>query len=100
MRRYSDSALTITATGAHFSTAREIHVTLKQPYGLVDLTNVSVVSDTELIVMLSQSQTAQLKEGNAELQINYIDAQGMRRVSDVAEVNITKNLLQRVIQVE
>lgn len=97
MTRYTDSAFTITATNAHFSTAREIHITFRQAYSTLDITNVSVLGDTELIVTLTQAQTAQLREGTAELQINYIGSDGQRRASNVATVDVSKNLLQRVI---
>lgn len=50
--------------------------------------------NTTVTVSLSQLQTAQFKPGKrAQVQVNFIDADGKRNATTVREVNITQNLL-------
>ena len=99
MRRYTDAYFTITAENAHFTTGTDIHVTFGQAYRKLDIfgDNIEVLDDERLKVFLSQEQTSKLSEDDAEMQINYINAEGLREASDCAVVEVNKNLLERIL---
>lgn len=100
MVTYSDNTLTITADNSHFQTAQEIHVTFRQNYRMLDVTgdDIAVASDTELIVNLSQQQTAMLAPDTiTKLQVNYIDEYGKRKTSDVVYIPVLENLLEMIL---
>lgn len=100
MTQWTDVDFTITATGAHFTAAEEIHVTLSQLGVVVDLTGdaVGTVDDEHLQARLSQAQSGRFRPNAAiSLQVNYVDGQGERKASGIATVDCLENLLDEVI---
>lgn len=49
-------------------------------------------------VLLTQEETLSLRVGEAELQLNWLYADGTRACSDINKITITKNLLQEILQ--
>ena len=100
MTQWTDVCFTITATGAHFITAEEIHVTLSQLGRIIDLTggDVETLDDEHLQAHLSQAQSGAFRQGSPlSLQVNFIDGNGERKASGIAEISCLENLLKRVI---
>ena len=100
MTQWTDVWFTITATGAHLNSATEIHVTISQLGRTVDLTGdaVETVDDEHLQAHLTQAQSGAFWPGQAlRLQVNYIDGQGERKASGIAEVACLENLLKEAL---
>ena len=100
MTQWTDVDFTITATGAHFTAAEEIHVTFSQLGVVVDLTGdaVGTVDDEHLQAHLTQAQSGRFRQNTAiSIQINYVDGQGERKASTIATVACLENLLKEAL---
>lgn len=99
MRRYTTPTQELTVQGIDL-TDMDVYVTYMQDEcRKVTMRPEAVAYDadsgnTTVTVSLSQLQTAQFKPGKrAQVQVNFIDADGKRNATTVREVNITQNLL-------
>ena len=98
MIQYIDNPLTITVENAEFTEYNNIHVTVRQRSVLIDIADPNVIDDTHLSVSLSQADSGRLTPGAAvEVQINWLDANGMRHATAVGTATVSQNLLKRVI---
>ena len=102
MRTYTDVPVTITVDGYDMTAATNIHVTFKQGSRLVDVNDVTVGSATSLSLVLTQQQTAMFRAGTdiIEVQLNFIDANGRRKGSEIAALSADDNLLRRILHAE
>lgn len=88
-------------------TGQTVFVTIKQrPVEITktndDLTITVVTSGTkpnsEIEVLLSQEETLSLREGDAEVQVRWIGADGYADATETATFDVYKVLLERVIE--
>ena len=57
------------------------------------------VTDTNISFLLSQEETALFAENrNAEIQVNWIDDEGLRKATEIQTITIKRNLLNEVIE--
>lgn len=101
MRRYTTPTIEVTVEGVDL-TGCEIWVTLwQQGTEVTTRSGANDVaydgSDTTITVAYSQEQTARLVEGHARMQVNWMDSDGLRNATDSAVVQVTGNLLGRVV---
>lgn len=98
MRQYTDVEQTVEVEGLDLTTIRSPHITFKQGRRtLVDCTDITIDSPTELTIRLTQAQTGKLAEGNVEVELNWFDAAGKRHGSDIDIISAEKNLLDKVM---
>lgn len=101
MRRFCDVPVTITVTGYDCTAMTDIHVTFRQGDTVVDVSDVEVGSSTSLSLTLTQAETRQFVAGaGCNVQLNYIDANGLRKASDIANLGVDDNLLRRILNHE
>lgn len=103
MRRYTTPTLPMTVpvdlTGA------EIHVTIKQGARKIQKTGTDIVSvwdaesgKTTLSVTLTQEETGAFIAGRkAEVQVNWIFADGTRDATNIKPIDVSENLIAEVI---
>ena len=74
------------------------YVTLSDGRGKVTKTGDALtVSEKEIDVTLSQEDTLKLKVGRAEIQANWVYANGLRGGSEISYVMLSKQLLDEVL---
>lgn len=101
MRRFCDVPVTITVTGYDCTAMQEIHITFRQGDMEIDITDVTVGSSSSLSLILTQEQTEKFKYGaDVFAQLNYIDANGLRKASDIVKIGVYDNLLRRILSHE
>ena len=100
---FTDDTITIRVKGVNFTSANEVKVTFRQGKTIHTFDTPSLSFNGEYItVQLTQEDTAKFKptgDYNAEkclAIVNWFD-QTMRKGSTVVEINVEKQLLQRVI---
>lgn len=57
-----------------------------------------VIEGQTISVFLTQQETLSFKVGRAELQLNWLYADNTRACSEIAYVDITRNLLKEILQ--
>ena len=75
---------------------QEVHFTLVQ--NRTKINKVVTPTDGKTVeVELSQAETLNLTDGSAEIQLNWIDANGKRGATYVSTVRVDKQLLNEVL---
>lgn len=103
MRRYTTPVLRLYVSGHDFTNA-EAHVTIRQKCLEFEIVADSVTYDPEedrttLLVPLTQEQTGMLDPRNpAKVQVNFVWPDGARNATTVRSVNVSDNLLDRVVE--
>lgn len=83
-------------SGIDLTEAQEVHFTLRQNKYSID--KIVVPTDSKTVeVTLSQAETINLKEGGAEIQLNWIYADGKRGATYVSPVRVDRQLLSEVL---
>ena len=81
------------------SLAANIYFSLKQGKVEIQKENDSLVVDGQTVsVYLTQAETLQLSAGSAQLQLNWTYTDGSRACTNVATVQVTSNLLKKVVE--
>lgn len=75
----------------------EVHFTLVQGKNNIIDKIVTPTDSKTVEVTLSQEDTINLKDGIAEIQLNWIDASGNRGATYVSTIRIDKQLLNEVL---
>ena len=101
MTRWTDDDLILTVN--RDLTGKEPYVTISQLRTKLTIDynhlGMSVSNNvTTLVVSLSQLQTSQFAVGVAEIDVNYIGSDGKRKHNNIDKIEITRNLLERVIE--
>lgn len=83
-------------------TDKTVYVTIKQDSAVITKTGeqLDVTADSEgttIAVTLTQRDTLQLHEGKAEVQVRFIDSDGVALATNRADLTVDKVLLERVI---
>ena len=81
-------------------TGCDVYVSYEQGLASVDILADDVVfdgNDTLVTVSLTQLQTSKFRVGKADVQINWVYFDGVRNGTTVKQVEITPNLLKRVV---
>lgn len=98
MTTYTDLPITIRVTGYDMTAADNIHVTFRQGAVVVVVTDITVDSATQITLVLTQWQTGRFKgDKPIEVNINFFDANGLRKASKTATIGVDSNLLERII---
>ena len=75
----------------------EVHFTLVQYRTEID--KIVTPTDSKTVeVTLTQEETLNLKDGAAEIQLNWIDANGKRGATYVQTIRVDKQLLNEVLE--
>lgn len=99
MRRFTDKPLTIMVDGFDLSTVTNIHVTMRQPGIVVDITDVTVLENT-ICVHLTQEQTGKFSANHPlKIMVNYY-VNNERGAFDEFEIEVKDNLLDKVLHYE
>ncbi len=79
----------------------QVFVTISQPRCKITLTGdqLSIESGEQSVVAfrLTQQNTLGLVEGKADIQVRFIDQNGIAKATDIGQIDVTKILLERVI---
>lgn len=91
-------SLTFTEAALDLTTAANVYVTFNVGWQTITKSGDSLdISEKQINVHLSQEETGSFPEGPIDVQANWTDAQGTRCASEVAKVDISKQLLKEVI---
>lgn len=101
MRRYTTPTIALLVEDRElFGT--QMYVTIKQgsrtitvPYD--EMTQEQTDTGVMLTVDLTQLQTAGFDPGRAQIQVNWLDADGLRGATEIAFITITDNLLTQTM---
>ena len=101
MRRYTTPTITITVRGETFADST-IYVTLRQGSTLITKTNDDIIKTVDgenstLYVLYSQEETGSLAKGTAQIQIRWINSNGIADATRVKLVQIDPVLMEGVI---
>lgn len=98
MTQYTDAKFTVTVKGLDLTTIDTPYLTFSQGYNTeIDLTDIQVLSANSFVVRLTQAQTGLFKVGEAKMQLNFF-VDGFRDATAEKTVQVTENLLKRVLQ--
>lgn len=90
---------TFSDESVNLTTATNVYVTFEQGKNSITKSGEDiVVSAKQVEVYLSQRDTLLFEDGTVEIQVNWTTAGGHRASSDVKEVELSKQLLRRVIE--
>lgn len=104
MINYTTPSITLEVEGADLTT-QDVYVTIVQ--GSVELTKsgtaLTISYDSQkdistIIFVLSQEESASFAfSKSAQLQVNFINASGVRDATEIAQISVLRNLLDEVI---
>ena len=90
---------TFTEQTLDLTTAAHVYVTFEQGTKAITKTGEDLTIQAKSIaVSLTQKETLQFSEGNIEVQANWTDASGNRACSEVVSIELTKQLLKKVVE--
>ena len=96
MTQYTDAALTVEVEGGlDLLTVEFPYLTIRQGEA-VATPEIQILSSTSFVFTLTQAETARFRVGTAQMQLNFFIG-GERGATDIVTINITENLLRRVI---
>lgn len=102
MINYTTPTITLVVEGADL-TGQEVYVTLEQSGVELtkngeDLTLSTEGEDTIIVFTLTQVESAYFDyERKAQVQVNFINAAGVRDATNIAQISVFKNLLDKVV---
>lgn len=99
MIQFTTPAVTLTLKGVTFDGTEKVWVSIRQKESEIDITDATVDTSGERPVItftLTQEQTAGLALGSALIQVNWMTSGDERGATDIATVNVTRNLLDEV----
>lgn len=82
-------------------TGCDVYVSYEQGLTSVDIRPDAVSfdgEDTEITVPLTQLQTSRFRVGKVTVQINWVHPDGKRNAVDTKEMDISRNLMQKVVK--
>ena len=90
--------LTFTEQSLDLTQAASVYVTLRSGTNYMTKTGTALtVAAKTITISLTQAEVGNFGTGAIEIQANWTDASGNRFASDIANVTITEQLLNRVI---
>lgn len=107
MIRYTTPALEFDVEAVDLTENLDVYVSLEQ--GCVelekknaDLTMTAVthdnITDTHIVLVLTQEETARFNlRASVSVQVNWIDASGIRGATEIKTIPVMRNLLDKVI---
>ena len=97
--RGTTPTFTLTFTDVDLTTAANVYVTFSQGHRTVTKTGEDItVSATTIDVELTQGETLGFYAGKVQIQANWTTSSGKRFASNVATYELTKQLLQKVVE--
>lgn len=92
-------SLTFTDEDLDLTAATNVYVTFKSSKTEITKTGTDLtVAEKQIDVKLSQAETGSLGTGGIQIQANWTDATGGRAASNIVTYDISKQLLQRVVE--
>lgn len=84
-------------------TDKTVFVTISQGSKKITMSNndigISKVDDDSIIsIRLTQEQTLGFADGNAKIQVRFIDSENIAKATEIASISISPVLLERVIE--
>ena len=105
MINYTTPSITLEVEGIDLTDNQDVYVTIVQ--GTTELTkkgsDLTISYDSQkdistIVFSLSQTESAQFAfSKSAQLQVNFINASGVRDATNIASIDVLKNLLDEVI---
>ena len=90
---------TFTEQTLDLTTANNVYVTFSQGAKAITKTGTALeIQAKQIDVYLSQKETLLFEEGMVEVQANWTGANGMRAASEVEVVELTRQLLKKVVE--
>lgn len=99
MIQFTTPAVTLTLKGVTFDGTEKVWVSIRQKDSEIDITDATVDASGEdpvITFVLTQEQTSGLALGAALIQVNWVTSEDERGATDIATVNVTRNLLDEV----
>ena len=91
--------LTFSEEGLDLTEAENVYVTFRSAKVCITKTGDDLtVAAKEIGVKLSQEETGKLTPGYVQIQANWTDANGSRSASEIAAVDVSEQLLKRVVE--
>ena len=87
--------------GIDLTQAQEVYVSFAAKFGQAVLTksgNDLDVAETEISVRLSQADSLLFSPGLLRIQANWTKSDGSRAASEIVEIDVSENLLDRVVE--
>lgn len=98
MIRWTDAEFTLTIPEVDLTACSAIRVTLRQNDYVVDIADAEVLDAHSLQCQLTQRQTAGFAVlAPARIQVNWLDGNGKRRATEIAEMPTLGNLLEEAL---
>ena len=97
MRRYTTPTIELTVEGVDL-TAYDVLVSIGQSSRRIWVHGPDMSADGEdtvISVELTQEQSSRLREGTAKVQVNWLDLLGKRNATEVGEIMVRENLIER-----
>lgn len=90
--------LTFTEPSLDLTAATSVYVTFKtNTYSITKTGSALTITEKTISIYLSQNETGSFGRGTVDIQVNWKDANGNRFASDIVSINISQQLLNRVI---
>ena len=107
MINYTTPTIYLTVENVDLSGQKDVYVSLEQ-FGLeltksgeditVSTTTHDQITDTNISVPLTQEESAAFEFGKeVQVQVNWIDSQGVRDATEIKKIKVFRNLLDEVI---
>ncbi len=85
--------------GLDLTTAHNVYVTFEQASKSITKSGEDIeIEPKQITIYLNQAETLRFNEGKIEVQANWTMANGRRACSDVVNVELSKQLLRRVVE--
>lgn len=90
--KFSDESVDLTI-------ATNVYVTFEQGKNNITKSGEDiVVSEKQVEIYMTQKDTLLFDDGSVKVQVNWTTAEGHRRSSDIKEVELSEQLLRRVVK--
>ena len=110
MIRYTTPTIPLVVEGKDLTDNLDVYVTLEQEVNRVELTKCGTdlilttttheqTTDTNVSFTLTQEETAMFNlRASVSVQVNWIDASGIRGATEIKTIPVMRNLLDKVIE--
>ena len=90
---------TFTEQSLDLTTANNVYVTFKKGAKILTKTGNDIeVGAKQVEIYLNQKETLAFSQGEVKVQVNWTLAEGRRACSEVATINLSEQLLEKVIE--
>ena len=91
--------LTFSEQGLDFTQVNNVYVTFERGGRNITKSGSNLaIQEKQIQVYLDQRETLMFTEGAVEIQVNWTGMNGRRAASEIKSVDVSKNLLRRVVE--